>query len=268
MRVTSGLIACAFFLGMCASADPEVGLELLPTGRPFRRTFADPREIRMALSFEGGSRLDARIGNYFSLLAIEPTEPLWSVHFGLEGAGFFTMRQAHSRFPLETVDGMIGLYFEGALDIWQAQLRYTHVSAHLADGVDNASTVAIPYSRETLSLRFGVVPSPNIHVYTGIHYLANTVPKLKPWALQVGAAYFLDTPPMRLAPFVATDIYWRQAVQPNPSISLQIGLALNNPPEVYRSFRFYYSYYTGVDVRGQYYSTPTTSHSFGIEMQI
>lgn len=72
----------------------------------------------------------------------------------------------------------------------------------------------------------------------------------------------------RLTPFVAMDIKWRQESSQNPSLSAQFGLALNNPPEAYRSFRLFYNFYTGADSRGQFYSLRYTSHALGIEMQI
>lgn len=245
----------------------ESSFELLPKGRPFRPTFADPREIRMALAVASDSRLTAAIGNYFSLLAYRPDDddPTWRFHLGLEGAGYFTMRQADSRFPLETTDGLIGLYAEGARGPWQAQLRYTHVSAHLADGL---AGTPIAYSRETLSLRGAYAPTADFQAYWGAHWLAHSVPRLPSLGLQGGAAWFLNFAMKPVIPFVAVDLQWRQESAVNPSLSAQLGIALNNPPEAFRSFRFFYAYYTGVDPRGQFYDRVITSHSLGIEMQI
>ena len=243
-----------------------MGLELLPKGRPFRLTFPDPREIQMMLGFEGDSRINASIGNYFSIFAIRPTENAdWQMHFGLEGAGFFTMRQAQHRFPLETADGLIGAYLEGANAGWQTQLRYTHISAHLADG---SASQAIAYSRETISLRESYLFSSETQVYGGVHYLANAVPKVLGWALQGGATAFLPFGTTKVVPFGGLDMKWKQESQFNPSLNIKLGIALNNPPEAYRSFRFFYSYYTGADPRGQYYDHVSTSHSLGVEMQI
>lgn len=250
-------------------ASNRLGLELLPSGRPFRPTFSDPREIRMGLSFQGNAQINASVGNYFSLFAIAPTEgnetnPPWLFHMGLEGAGYFTMRQADRRFPLESADGLIGAYFEGASGPWQAQLRVTHISAHLADG---SAGTPIAYSREFVVLRTGYVPYQELQIYGGLHYLINTVPKVAPWTFQWGANYFVPLN-YSLVPFVGTDLKWKQETSVNPSFQLLLGLALNNPPQAYRSFRFYYSYYTGADPRGQFYNREITAHSVGIDMQI
>jgi hypothetical protein len=264
MRALFFLLTAAF----CALAQSaEVGLELLPSGRPFRPTFADLREIRMALGFEGDSRLHASVGNYFSLLGFKPAEESsWRIHFGLEGAGYFTMRSEGSRFPLETTDGLIGIYFEGDSGPWQAQLRYTHVSAHLSDGTLGLS--AIPYSRETASLRVAYAPTGHTQVYAGVHYLAHTVPVLPRLGAQLGGSWFVPWGLNKLVPFIATDFKWKAESIVNPSWNLQIGLAVNNPPQAYRSFRFFYAYYTGADPRGQFLFRVYTAHSLGIEMQI
>ncbi|MFM8270238.1 MAG: DUF1207 domain-containing protein [Pseudomonadota bacterium] len=264
------LLFLEWFFSLSAwGASSQLGLELLPKGRPFRLTFADPREIRMGLNFQGNSVINATIGNYFSILGIEPSEknpgdPKKIFHLGLEGAGYFTMRQAEKRFPLETADGLIGFYFEGAYGEWQAQLRMTHISAHLADG---SSATPIAYSREFVTLRFGYVPQEELQVFTGISYLVNTIPSVSPWALQLGGSYFLPLN-FSLVPFAGFDLKWKQEASINPSFQLMLGLALNNPPKFYQSFRFYYSYFTGSDPRGQFYQRGITAHTVGIDMQI
>lgn len=250
------------------SASERLGIELLPSGRPFRPTFADPREIRMALNFQGNSQINATVGNYFSLLSIKSTvsedEQPWLVHMGLEGAGYFTMRQADRRFPLESADGLIGIYFDGASGPWQSQIRFTHISAHLADG---SSGTPIAYSREFIVGRLGFVPQDEVQVYAGLHYLVNTVPKVAPWTFQLGGNFFLPLD-SSLVPFVGTDLKWKQETGHNPSMNILVGLALNNPPQAFSSFRFYYSYFTGSDPRGQFFDQSVSTHSVGIDMQI
>lgn len=248
------------------SAFSSLGLELIPRGRPFRMTFADPREVRMALVFEGSTKIDATIGNYFSLFGIRSEEGSdWFFHVGLEGCGYFTMRQSDNRFPLETADGLIGFYTETAVGPFQYQFRLTHISAHLADGSTDGS---IAYSRETAILRTGYLLNQDTHFYAGIHYMVNTVPKLPRWTYQLGASSFFRFFEGKLAPFAAFDLKHKGDVSVNPSLSLQLGVAFGNPPDIYKSFRFFYSYFTGTDPRGQYYTKHVTEHSIGIEMQI
>ncbi len=240
--------------------------QYVPRGRKFRHTFADPREIRMALALQGDLRLNASIGNYFSILSLKEEEPEgWETHFGLEGAGYFMMMQADRRYPLETADGLIGVYSEAAKGQFQWQFRFTHISAHLADG---STGQAFPYSRETLHLRSGWVPNELLQLYAGIGFHTHAMPEVPSLNYQVGFSFFWKDPFDRLLPFVASDIKWRRESEFDPSWSFQVGLALNDPPEVYRSFRFFYSYYTGADPRGQFYRIPLTVHALGLEMQI
>lgn len=258
-----------FLTSSALGNEGHLGLELLPKGRPFRLTFVDPREIRMGINFQGNSVINATVGNYFSILGLKPTdsgpgEPEKVFHFGLEGAGYFTMKQAEKRFPLETADGLLGVYFEGAYGEWLSQLRLTHISAHLADG---SSGTPIAYSREYLSLRFGYLPHEDLHVFGGFQYLVNTVPKVQPWAFQFGTSYFVPLN-YSLVPFAGFDLKWKQESRFNPSFQFMMGLALNNPPKSYQSFRFYYAYFTGADTRGQFYDQNTTTHSVGIDLQI
>ncbi len=249
--------------GACLSA--ELQLELLPKGRPFRLTFADPREIKMAITYDANSRIQAMVGNYFSLFSLGPATNDWSLHFGLEGAGYFSLRQAEQRYPLESTDGLLGTYVEIGSDPWCFQVRYTHISAHVSDGSDGAP---IAFSRETLHTKIGFTWNESIQLYGGGSAVVNSIPSTQPFGLQMGAVLFSNWGLGKLTPFTAADIKWRQETSYNPSVSLQLGIAVNNPPQVYRSFRFFYAYFTGTDPRGQFYLRSYTSHSIGVEMQI
>lgn len=255
---------CLFLFSLSSFGNGQLGVELLPKGRLFQLTFSDPREIRMSLSFQGSSQINASVGNYFSLFGLGYSEGEPIFHMGLEGAGYFTMRQEDKRFPLESADGLIGAYFEAKSGSFQGQFRLTHISAHLADG---SSGNPIAYSREFAVLRLGFVPQKELQLYTGLHYLINTVPRVRPWTFQLGGNYFLPFD-SSLVPFMGADLKWREESSTNPSAQLLLGLALNNPPEAYRSFRIYYAYYTGADPRGQFFNSLITNHSVGIELQI
>jgi len=241
----------------------SIETEVLPKGRPFRLTTADPREIQMSLAFHSHERLDAAIGNYFSLIGFG--EKTWRIHGGFEGAGYFTMRQKQKRFPLETTDGLIGVYMEGNLGRWQNQLRFTHLSAHFSDG--NIGT-PIAYSRESIILRSGYLVTDDFHIYGGFYFPVHAIPTTASWHAQAGFSFFWMMRSHWVVPFTALDVHWRRESPYDPSGHFELGLALNNPPESYRSFRIFYSLYVGADPRGQYYLSPLTAHSIGVEMQI
>ncbi|MCB0419146.1 MAG: DUF1207 domain-containing protein [Bdellovibrionaceae bacterium] len=265
MRFKTLILVIGFFC-FCVRLN-AMQLEFLPQSRFFPLTFADPREIRMALLFDQQNRVNAYVGNYFSLISgtgAEEDSLAWV--FGLEGAGYFAMRQSGATFPLEHTDGLIGVYAEVTQGPWRGQLRFTHVSAHLSDGI--SGTTPITYSREFLVGRLGFAPDKLKFAYLGAIVNVNSIPSLPAWSFQLGGHWFSSWNFARLTPFVAMDIKWRQESSQNPSLSAQFGLALNNPPEAYRSFRLFYNFYTGADSRGQFYSLRYTSHALGIEMQI
>ena len=213
----------------------------------------------MAVLYDIDSRLHAMVGNQVSLFGLR--DETSQMHLGLEGGGYFSMRQEGRRFPLETADGLIGWYAEGLRKNWQWQTRYTHISAHLADGSNEAP---IPYSRETVAVRLGWTGLPGLHLYGGLHYLVNTIPNLPPFALQVGGSWF--APDVRFTPFAAWDFRWRQAAPYNPSASIQLGVALPHSGTPQRSFRLFYAYTSGADIRGQFYYRERTMHSVGFEV--
>jgi hypothetical protein len=237
---------------------------LVPQGRLFPITFADPREIRTMVAFTDTGKIQTSVGSYLSLFSVNDEDETWKFHFGLEGRGYLTMRQQGGRFPLETVDGTIGLYAEYAHDEFQYQFRYTHVSAHLADGSTDSP---IAFSRETISLRAGYSPNENLHAYVGLYKIVHTMPTVSEWSVQLGTSYFFPLPG-QTTPFIAADLRVQNEAAANPCFTLQLGFAMHSKESVRRSFRAYYSYYTGADMRGQYYLQTSTQHSINLEFPL
>lgn len=241
-------------------------VRVLPEGRLFTPTFSDPREISMSLIYQADSKIAAHIGNYISLLSLEGNdESIWKFHFGLEGAGFFSLKRSGGRFPLETTDGMIGTYFEGKKEAIQFQLRFMHVSSHLSDG---SSEVPTPYSREYLSFRTGYAFNRSTHFYAGPSFLVHAIPTTGSIGFQWGGTSFLPLQFSHMTPFFGVDFKWHSETTYNPSMNLQLGIALFNPPDPYRSFSIFYAYFTGTDPRGQFFRRTLTTHSMGLQMHI
>jgi hypothetical protein len=87
-------------------------------------------------------------------------------------------------------------------------------------------------------------------------------------AFQLGATSFFPISGSKIIPFGGFDLKHKGDVAVNPSLNMQLGIAFGNPSEAYKSFRFFYAYFSGADPRGQYFEQSVTSHSMGIEMQI
>lgn len=253
-----------FPAGFMAPPDQPNGWVALPPGRPFPSLLSDPRDLKLALRKNNKNELEADVGGYRSFagwkgdMRGKPTV----IHVGLEGNAYFLLRQEGSKFPLHSSDGLIGIYADAIRGLWLYQLRYTHVSAHLSDGLFNIRQ-RNTYTRETLSLRaarqFGVV-----RAYGGYHFLAHTKPELPRHSLQLGAYSILPWHWEKFHPFVGADIRIRNA-QEGTTFQLTGGAALVSslgaPP-----LRLALAYLKGHDLRGQFYTERTEKWSLGLEM--
>ncbi|RYZ96177.1 MAG: hypothetical protein EOP11_23850, partial [Proteobacteria bacterium] len=111
--------------GFMAPPTQEAGWAALPRGRPFPSLATDPRDLKLALRKNSKGELEADVGGYKSFsgwrgsVAGEDTV----LHMGLEGTAYFVMRKEGSKFPLQSSDGLIGLYAEAARGLWMYQLR-------------------------------------------------------------------------------------------------------------------------------------------------
>ena len=233
---------------------------LAPGKTLFPRGLPDPRDLRTRIGLGESGRWWAQVGMAFSLAGGDDGD--WV--FGLEGGGFFVMRQVGSRFPLESVDGTVGLFAEVLRGPWSYQFRFTHLSAHFADGAPPGSA-QVPFSRETLSARAAYRGGAWI-VYGGLHYLANTVPTLPRFAAQLGGTYQLGTGSVR--PLLGVDLGLRGETSWNPSVTLQAGAAFGAAGPFEREFRCFYQYYRGQDLRGQYADRRLDTHWLFFEVPL
>ena len=239
--------------------------EVLPFGRPFPTLPTDPRDLKIGIRRNTLRQIEADIGGYRSLAGYTHNvrgETL-ALHIGVEGNAYFVLTQEGQKFPLNSSDGLLGIYGDAAWKDWQAQVRFTHLSAHLGDGV-NPPRTRIPFSRETASLRIAKYFS-FIRAYLGYHYLIHTEPLLPRHSLQVGAfAIFPVTLGAHLHPYLGWDFEWRDPTQGN-LLTISLGLALlsteKSPP-----LRFALNYLKGNDPRGQFFQQKIRYWTYGVEL--
>ena len=220
----------------------------------------------MALRLNRFSEIEADVGAYRSFVGWKGAvlaEPA-TLHAGIEGNVFAVLGHDGARFPLYSTDGLIGLYGEAIRGLWMYQLRYTHVSAHLGDGLATARP-RIGFTRETLSLRLARQIGA-VRVYLGYHYLLHTEPKFPLHSLQVGFYSILPAHWGSFHPFLGSDLRWRNAAE-GSNVAVTAGLALVSdlgaPP-----IRLAWSYLRGHDLRGQFYSERMVKTSLGLEMDL
>lgn len=244
---------------------PE-GWSFLPRARPFGILPSDPRDLHLGLRKNNKSELEADVAGYRSLagwrgdVAGEDTV----FHAGIEGAAYFQMTQQGSKFPLDSSDGLVGIYGEAARGPWAYQARYTHISAHVADGLFGARAPFV-YTREFLALRvarnFGW-----FRPYAGYQLLTHTAPDLPRHSLELGGYAILPAHWGAAHPYFGADLRVRSA-QEGTTYELGTGAAFLSaqgaPP-----LRVTASYLKGHDLRGQFYYEKTEKWIFGLELDI
>lgn len=249
---------------LSVEAAPTTGI--LPSSRPFLPIPSDLRDLKTALRKTDANTWEAEVGSYRSIYGWKMGEenPVL-LHTGIEGNGYFTMRKTQSKFPLESSDGLIGVYVEGSHGAWAHQLRFTHISAHLSDGSPDV-TRSFVYSRETLSLRSRYRWN-WLEPYIGLHLLAHTLPAGLP-VLGYQLGIFGQTP-WRLgawAPYFGVDFRRRGGAE-GQTWNLSGGMALlsssSAPP-----IRLGVHYTHGHDLRGQFFAKEIRRLAIGLDMDI
>ncbi len=252
--------------GFTFAEDQPAGWQALPRGRAFPVLLSDPRDLRLGLRKNNKKEIEADVSAYRSLTGWKGL--LWGhetiFHAGIEGAGYFQMRQEGSKFPLQSSDGLVGAYAEMAQGLWMYQFRFTHISAHLSDGLTGQRSHFV-YSREFVALRLarqlGV-----FRPYVGYQYLVNTMPTMGRHSLQLGAYGILPWHWGIVHPYVGGDLRVRNAEE-GTTFQLGAGVALvsrSGMPPV----RILASYLKGHDLRGQFYREKSEKWTFGLELDI
>lgn len=250
--------------GFTTPPDQPDGWVALPPGRPFPSLASDPRDLKIALRKNSKEEIEADVGGYRSFAGWKgdvkgkPTV----LHIGIEGNGYFLMRQEDARFPLQSSDGLMGLYGEAIRGLDMFQMRLTHISAHLSDGIYTLRQ-RIVYTREFLVLRYARQLGWT-RPYIGYTFLMNTKPVLPRHSAQLGFYSVFPIHWGKAHPYVGGDLKIKNK-QEGTTYNLTAGLALVSslgaPP-----LRISFNYLKGHDPRGQYYSEKTEKFSAGLDL--
>lgn len=252
-----------FSHGATTSPSSELGWSALPHGRPFGILLSDPRDLKLGLRGNNKSEIEADVGGYRSLAGWRG-ENGTEFHTGIEGGAYFQMRKAGSNFPLHSSDGLIGIYAEAAREAWALQFRYTHISAHLSDGLTSVRD-RILYTREYIALRLARQID-WVRVYAGYQVLVHTKPELPRHMLQLGGYAILPMHWGIVHPYLGADLRVRGAEE-GTTYQLGAGVALvseqGTPP-----VRIAAHYLKGHDLRGQFYNEKTEKWIFGLDLDL
>jgi hypothetical protein len=238
------------------------GWTALPAGRPFGLLPSDPRDLKLALRHNNKSEIEADVGGYRAIAGWRGDGIVF--HTGIEGGAFFLMRKEGAKFPLHSSDGLIGLYAEASKQDWAYQFRFTHISAHLSDGLTSARQSLI-YTREFVVLRVARQLG-WFRPYAGYQFLVNTKPEVPRHQLQLGGYAYLPWSWGIAHPYLGGDLRLRGA-QEGTTFQLGMGVAFISragmPP-----VRLTANYLKGHDLRGQFYTERTEKWTFGLDLDL
>lgn len=264
LAVESFVPAESTFLGTPSPPDQPTGWIVLPTSRPFPILLSDPRDLKLGLRHNNKKELEADVGAYRSVMGwkgeVEGEKTIF--HTGIEGAGYFLLRKEGAKFPLQSSDGLIGVYGEASRGPLAYQLRYTHISAHLSDGLFGVRTRET-YTRETLSFRVSRQWD-FVRAYLGYHFLAHTQPVLPKHSLQIGTYAIFPLAWKHWHPYAGAD-YRLRSNEEGRNLFLTLGVALVSELGA-APLRLGASYLKGHDLRGQFFREKTDKWTFGLDI--
>jgi hypothetical protein len=228
--------------------------------RPFTANLFEPGAGFSYLLGQRKLRLD--IGYSSDVLLIRSGNKFISA-----GGDFFTftrLREAENfHFPVEAVDYFFGInagYKTIKSEIeYGFRLRFSHISAHLADGRYDKSSGAwideqLPrvYSREFLEL-FPFYSFKTFRIYTGLTYLLHVIPSnIGKGIYQLGFDYyFTDLINPSVIPFIAYNLKISEERVLTGSNTVSAGIKFGN----YNSggISIILGYYSGKSVHGEFF---------------
>jgi hypothetical protein len=233
--------------------------QALPDGLIWKNYLADPHESRMSLllfeNLDKGRFWDATLGGRVGLLrygtlgAIDPRGWQWD----LEGAVITRLDMEESQ-DVESMDFRFGTQMTWSEGAWATKFGYFHISSHIGDeyllrvpGADRVN-----YVTESAVVATSYRPIQPIRLYGELAYAFVTSGGAEPLQVQTGIEYNpRPAPGKKLAPFVAANLNFREAVDYDVSSTIQAGWSFRGPRSD-RQYRF----------GAQYGAGPTSQYEF------
>jgi Protein of unknown function (DUF1207) len=234
--------------------------QALPDGLVWKNYLADPHEPRMGLilfeNLNEGNFWDATLGGRVGLLrhgTLGPIDPKgWQ--WDLEGAVITRLDMNESQ-DVESMDFRFGTQMTWSEGPWATKVGYFHVSSHVGDEyllrVSGADRVN--YVTESAVFASSYRPVQSIRLYGELAYAVIASGGAKPFQVQSGFEYNpRPAPGKKLAPFFATNLNFREAVDYDISSTIQAGWSIRGSRSD-RQFRFGAQYGAGPTSQYQFY---------------
>ena len=244
--------------------------------QPFTANILEPKLGFLFQLDANELRLD--IGNSLDLIRHKLNENE-TISFGADLFTYTLLRsESDFHFPVDAVDYLFGVNFGYLKKLENSEyglrLRISHISAHFVDGhFDNqrgewrGGLNPRVYSREFFEL-MPFYKFNNLRLYVGVTYLFNVTPdELGKDSYQAGFDYFMtEIFDSDITPFLAYDFKLVNIEEYSGNNSINAGVKLGKPNG--KGLSFYFHYYSGKSVHGEYYDFNRTYSAIGFNLDL
>ena len=198
------------------------------------------------------------------------------------GADFFTYTRARAqsnfKFPVETIDFMFGLNAGFKIKDCDKEIglrfRFSHISAHLVDGLyDQKDEIwmngrePFVFSKEFIEF-FPYISKDGFRAYLGLTYIFHIIPgEIKKGIFQTGFDYYVL--PLRTSifiPFIAYDFKISGIEKYFGNNILRAGVKFGEPFS--RGLSIQFSYLSGKSVHGEFYNVFENYWTIGLNLDL
>jgi hypothetical protein len=274
------VIAGIFFL-----SSESFGIDSTKVSLPFNNNIFEPTTASINEAKNGFLKdlnrnvLLLQIGTSSDLISFYNGNNIYSI-----GVDFFTYSNLRAeqnfKFPVDAIDYFFGINLNFCHkskneNLLTGRLRLSHISTHLVDGhkYDNSALLNSPfvYSREffDVALMYQISISKNIFFKNlfAVNLLFHSIPDDFGFiSLQYGAEFGHYFNPV-LSIYISNDFkLFRQTAKNCMNYNLITGLKFGKINS--KSISVYFSYYNGMDFRGQYYMNFLNYKSIGVNFDL
>ncbi len=275
------LLNFQFLMGQPFRLIPSLSrTEFFPDDKLFLSNFSDPFEPKIGSQFFlDKNLLELNIGSGRDLLR-HHFDFRNSASLGIEFFNWTLLeRNSQFRFPVIAVDYFFGGYLVFQHRYYQFhftnRFRFSHISAHLADGSYDKLTSSwkeiepFTYSREFIQWTLNITHK-NVRLYFDLIYLFHLIPEMRTNTISGAGTEvtILELPYLKSKIFSGFDLKFQKILSTKfeTNKSFSAGLILGN--EYKTHFRLAYQYYSGYNLHGEFYFKKINNSFFNLSVVI
>ena len=271
------IIILLFITFFVSSAQEK--LKLFPSDLLVQPFTANTLKPKLGFEFKiGKNELSLNVGNSMDIMQYKLNNNS-KVSFGADLFTYTLLRsQSDFHFPVDAVDYLFGVNFGYVNQLKNskvgARLRISHISAHFVDGHYDKQNQQWRdgrnpkvYSREFFEL-IPYVRFNDLRLYAGVTYIYSIDPRdIGQDQYQVGFEYFgkgllSDS----ITPYLAYDFRLINLYQYTGNNSIEAGIKIGNAEA--KGISFYFRYFSGYNIHGEYFDLREDFTSFGFNLDL